>query len=119
MIIGGKTLMVMEPWQLRYINDHFIVGLDECTMTTDSLYNIIADFLNLYRSQDVLIRSQSAAITACDSLNESHLRIHAIDSAEIKRQQKKIWWKNFGIAAGWTVAAIEIVIFAVIPKLKE
>ncbi len=119
MIINGKTLMVMEPWQLKYINDHFIIGLDECEMTRDSLYNVVADFLNLYHSQDVLIRSQAATIDTCSALHLSDLIIHSLDSAEIKHQQKKLWWKNFGMYAGWTVAVAEIVIFAVLKAKSE
>ncbi len=118
-VINGKALVVMEPWQLKYINDHFIVGLDECTVTSDSLFQVVADFLTLYTSQAKLINTQAAAIDICDSLHASDVRLLALDSAQIKKQKKALWWKNFGMGAGWTVAAAELVIFVIIPKLKE
>ncbi len=118
-IHNGETLVIAYPWQIKYINDNFIVGLDECSITRDSLYKIIADFLTLSNDQFGLDKSKTKETVIGDSLHTSDQRIEAIDSAEIKRQRKEIWWNHFTRALGWTVAIVEAVVFIGIPYIRE
>ncbi len=96
-LISTDTFVVYQPWQVKYINEHYVLGLTECKETNDSLYSAVAAVLTTLNDKDNVISSQGTDLFYKQAtIDSKDIQLDLNDKEISKLNRQKTFFKIGG-----------------------